>query len=68
MRTDRVVPENPETKGKDIWGDERQKASNEWVWHVEDQENDKGEYFDVNFNIESFSGYNGSYIWQLIYE
>ena len=35
---------------------------------MEDDENDKGEYFDVDMNVESFSGYNGSYIWKLIYE
>lgn len=40
----------------------------EWLWHVEDEENDEGEYFDVVQNVEAFTNYNGSAIWQLVYE
>lgn len=35
---------------------------------MEDEANDKGEYFDIHTNIESFTNYNGSYIWKMIYE
>lgn len=35
---------------------------------MEDEENDEGEYFDVVQNVESFTNYNGSAIWQLVYE
>jgi trehalose-6-phosphatase len=34
---------------------------------VEDEINDQGEYFDVYSNIESFTNYNGTSIWHLIY-
>lgn len=54
-------------KKVDVWEQERE-SSAEWVWHVQDEENDYGQYFDVNLNVESFSGYNGSEIWKLIYE
>ena len=65
IKTDRV-PKS--THGSmDVWSQERPTSQN-WVWHVEDEENDRGEYFDVNENVESYSGYNGSYIWNLIYE
>ena len=38
------------------------------MWHVEDEKNDLGEYFDLQDNIESFTNYNGSFIWKIIYE
>lgn len=53
---------------QDLWENERESAKNGWVWHVEDEANDRGEYFDIHTNIESFTNYNGSYIWKLIYE
>ena len=64
MKTDKVKSAESEM---DVWSKERP-DSIDWVWHVEDQENDKGQYFDVHTNVESFSGYNGSYIWKLIYQ
>lgn len=64
IKTDKVKSTNPDL---DVWSQERP-DTNDWLWHVEDEDNDKGEYFDVYSNVESFSGYNGSYIWKLIYE
>lgn len=61
--TDRV---RSHTQGQDLWSNERE-AVKGWVWHVEDESNDQGEYFDIYTNIESFTNYNGNYIWQLIY-
>lgn len=29
----------------------------EWIWHVEDVENDKGVYVDLKLNPEAFTGY-----------
>ena len=55
-------------QGQDLWGKERREKEVGWVWHVEDEANDVGEYFDVYSNIEAFTSYNGSYIWKLIYE
>ena len=64
--TDRVRSHVEE--GRELWGPERGGGGAVgWVWHVEDVANDQGEYFDIHTNIESYSGYNGSYIWQLIY-
>ena len=70
MRTDKVDESKFQQQYTEVWSNERDNISlnKKWVWHVEDEENDEGEYFDVHFNIESFSGYNGSYIWSLIYE
>lgn len=64
IKTDKVKSTN---RNLDVWSQERP-DTNDWLWHVEDEDNDKGEYFDVYSNVESFSGYNGSYIWKLIYE
>jgi ERO1-like protein alpha len=61
-------PATRATNNKNLWGIERQLTESEWVWHVEDLPNDKGEYFDIFRNVESFTNYNGSYIWQLIYQ
>ena len=55
-------------ENQDLWSDERSAIDKGWVWHVEDLANDKGEYFDIHTNIESFTNYNGSYIWKLVYE
>lgn len=55
---------------RDLWADERgseEKGNPVGVWHVEDLENDKGEYFDIDLNKEAFTKYNGSVIWQMIY-
>jgi hypothetical protein len=35
----------------DLWEDERENSKNGWVWHVEDEANDKGKYFDIHTNI-----------------
>lgn len=32
-------------------------APSEWIWHVEDLENDKGVYVDLKLNPEAFTGY-----------
>jgi hypothetical protein len=39
-----------------------------WIWHVEDEENDEGEYFDLYSNVESYTNYDGQPIWKLVYE
>jgi ERO1-like protein alpha len=31
--------------------------SNEWEWHIEELENDKGVYIDLIANPEGFTGY-----------
>lgn len=53
--------------GIEEWSAQRA-MGNEWIWHVEDEENDEGEYFDIYSNVEAYTNYNGSFIWQLIYE
>jgi ERO1-like protein alpha len=53
--------------GVEEWAPQRQ-SGEEWIWHVEDEENDEGEYFDVSSNVESYTNYNGSAVWQLVYE
>ena len=67
IRTDKVKEE--QGGQVDIWEKERTGDGDiSWVWHVEDEENDEGEYFDLYDNIESFTNYNGSTIWNMIYE
>jgi ERO1-like protein alpha len=61
--TDRV---RSHSHGQDLWSNERETAKG-WVWHVEDESNDQGEYFDLHTNIESFTNYDGRPIWQLVY-
>ncbi|CAK65754.1 unnamed protein product (macronuclear) [Paramecium tetraurelia] len=39
----------------------------EWIWHVEDIENDKGVYVDLKLNPEAYTGYQGQHIWDVIY-
>jgi hypothetical protein len=70
-RTDRI---KHDSKGVDQWGLERSGTGNgndsveNGIWHVEDVENDKGEYFDIDLNKEAFTGYDGRHIWNLIYK
>ena len=61
--TDRVLSHS---QGRDLWSDERGGEVG-WVWHVEDESNDRGEYLDIYRNVESFTNYNGVPIWELIY-
>jgi ERO1-like protein alpha len=63
--TEKVVTHSHD---RDLWAYERSNGKGGWVWHVEDEANDRGEYFDIHSNIESFTNYNGSYIWNLIYQ
>lgn len=42
-------------------------APSEWIWHVEDLENDKGVYVDLKLNPEAYTGYQGQHIWNYIY-
>lgn len=42
-------------------------APSEWIWHVEDLENDKGVYVDLKLNPEAYTGYQGQHIWHYIY-
>lgn len=48
IKTDKV--ESTE-KDMDVWSKERDDTPGKWIWHVEDEENDKGEYFDVHTNV-----------------
>jgi hypothetical protein len=50
IRTDKVKEEQGGLV--DIWEKERTGDKDiSWVWHVEDEENDEGEYFDLYDNI-----------------
>lgn len=54
-----LIPEHWESTEKvhthvehqDMWENERLQSQSGWVWHVEDEANDRGEYFDVHTNI-----------------
>ena len=46
--TDRV---KMHSQGQDLWGNERNQTIKQWVSDVEDETNDKGQYFDINTNI-----------------
>ncbi|CAD8155459.1 unnamed protein product [Paramecium octaurelia] len=50
-----------------FWDSERYLSPSEWIWHVEDIENDKGVYVDLKLNPEAFTGYQGQHIWDVIY-
>jgi ERO1-like protein alpha len=63
VNTDRV---KSHSHGQDLWSPERDSEKG-WVWHVEDESNDQGEYFDIYTNIESFTNYYGAPIWKLVY-
>ena len=39
------------THHQDLWANERSSQMKGWVWHVEDEANDRGEYFDIHTNI-----------------
>ncbi|CAD8050781.1 unnamed protein product [Paramecium primaurelia] len=51
-----------------FWDSERFLQPSEWIWHVEDVENDKGVYVDLKLNPEAFTGYQGQHIWDVIYK
>ncbi|CAD8153304.1 unnamed protein product [Paramecium octaurelia] len=51
-----------------FWESERYLSPSEWIWHVEDIDNDKGVYVDLKLNPEAFTGYQGQHIWDVIYK
>jgi hypothetical protein len=48
MNTEKV---HTHTQLQDLWENERGLGVNGWTWHVEDEANDRGEYFDIDQNI-----------------